>query len=73
MSEQDFGEKGQGNDDRADFVNDGSCFVRGTELKEDGEEGSIGAARSLVEVTAATREPESLGLLEMPEMTRDDR
>lgn len=68
--EQDFGEKGQGSiDERADVVNDGSCFAKGTELKQDGEEGSTGDAQSLVEVTVETREPESLKLLDMPEMT----
>lgn len=70
LLEQDFGEKGQRSvDDRADFVNDGSCFAKGTELRQDAGEGNTGDAQSLIEVTVGTKGPESLGPLEMPEMT----
>lgn len=68
--QQDFGEKGQGSvNDTAVFINDVSCFARGTELKQDGKEGSLGHAQSFIRVIVGTREPEHLGLLEMLEMT----
>lgn len=56
LLEQDFGEKGQRSvDDRADFVSDGSCFAKGTELRQDAGEDSTGDAQTFIEVTVGTR------------------